>query len=719
MNPFSPSRVLSQTAMIVGGMVLLFAAGIGIFVLVLSQDLPDPAQLERYQPKLVSKVYSADGKLIKEFFEERRSYITLDQVPKHMVQALLATEDRRFYQHWGVNIMRVAQAVVIDVAYMEKRQGASTITQQLSRLLYLSAEKTIIRKIKEILTAVQIERTYTKPEILEMYLNHVYLGHGAHGVELASQRYYGKAVAALDVQQAATLVAIVQRPESLSPIRNPQACKARRNLVLRNMYATGALSKKDLELYASEELGVLKNLPNEYYGIAPYFTEHIRQLLWDKYGRDILTQGLTIYTTVDTRAQFLAERAVAQQLQKIQVQYNKRVLGKREHLQIITQAMLDSLGMNMRQVLLDSATIHGILSRERPVQAALVCIEPKTGFVRALVGGRDFEENKYNRVIQAKRQPGSAFKPFVYTTVIANGYSPTQEVLNQPVVVKQVDGTEWRPHNYDNSIGGYVTLREALYRSLNLPTVRVVQQLTNAAAVVQTAKDMGLTTELLPYDAVAALGAGEVIPLEITSAYSALANQGVLMSPIFITRIEDRDGNVLEEALPRGKEVLSKETAYIMTHMLRSVMDNPHGTAAGARSRYNFYRPAAGKTGTTNTYRDAWFIGYTPQFVTGVWTGFDRQDMNFERGTGAVIALPIWAPFMRAYHDTLRLPVEEFERPETVAQVQICKDSKKIANDECPTIMQEVFKKDSVPTSNCTLHRGREKWHSSRNARRS
>lgn len=719
MNLSSSSRALSKAAKILAGLVLFLALGLGIFVLVLSQDLPDPAQLERYQPKLVSKVYSADGKLIKEFFEERRSYIALDQVPEHVVQALLATEDRRFYQHWGVNIMRVAQAIAIDLVYMEKRQGASTITQQLSRLLYLSAEKSWLRKIKEILTAVQIERTYTKPEILEMYLNHVYLGHGAHGVELAAQRYFGKSVSKLDIHEGAMLVAVVQRPESLSPIRNPQACKARRDLVLRNMYATGGLTRESYERYADLDLGVQKTLPNEYYGIAPYFTEHVRQMLWDKYGRDILTHGLTIYTTLDTRAQFLAEQAVAQQLHKIQVQYNKRLLAKREHLQIVTQAMLDSLGMNMRQALLDSATIHGILSAERPVQAALVCLDPHTGFVRALVGGRSFEENKYNRVLQAKRQPGSAFKPFVYTTVIANGYPPTYEVLNQPVVVKQVDGTEWRPHNFDNSIGGFVTLREALLRSLNLPTVRVVQQLTNAAAVVETAKNMGLTTDLPAYDAVAALGAGDVIPLEITSAYGALAHQGVLMSPIFITRIEDRDGNVLEEALPRGKEVLSKETAYIVTHMLRSVMDNPHGTAAGARSRHNFYRPAAGKTGTTNTYRDAWFIGYTPQFVAGVWTGFDRQDMNFERGTGATIALPIWAPFMRAYHDTLGLEAGEFEQPETVVQLQICKDSKKIANDECPRIVQEVFKKDSAPTSNCALHRGREKWQSTRTTRRS
>ncbi len=707
-----PLYVLGGTAAALG-LILI------IYLLALSSDLPDTAQLERYQPKLISKVYSADGKLIKEFFEERRSYTPLEQVPQYLQQALLATEDRRFYSHWGINTMRLAEAMMINVFSLSVRQGASTITQQLARKLHLTDEKTLTRKVKEALTAIQIERTYTKKEILEMYLTHVYFGHGAHGVQMAAQRFFGKPVQELNVPEAATLVGLVQRPESLSPIKYPQRCLERRNLVLHNMYATGALSREDYDRYKAAPLAVLDTPSNDHYGVAPYFTEHVRQLLWQKYGSDILTQGLTIHTTVDTRAQFLAERAVTNQLHELQRQYNKRLLAKREHLKIITPAMLDSLGMTMTQVLLDSATIHSLLSRERPVQAALVCIEPKTGYVRALVGGRDFEENKFNRVTQAKRQPGSAFKPFAYTTVIDNGFPTTYEVINQPVVVRQVDGTEWRPHNYDNSIGGFVTLREALSRSLNLPTVRVVQQITKPEIVVNYAKKMGLTTDLPPYDAVAALGAGEVIPLEITSAFSAYPNQGVRMEPIFITRIEDKEGNVLEENFPNGKEVLSKETAYIMTDMLRSVIDSPRGTAAGVRGRYNFYRPAAGKTGTTNTYRDAWFIGFTPQFVTGVWAGFDRQDMSFERGTGSVVALPMWGPFMRAWHDTLHLEVEDFPKPDGVVRIEICTASKKLANDECPTVIWEVYKAGLEPASRCDLHRGRERTHSGRDARRS
>jgi len=722
---FSSGTLRSRKTWLVFGAIVLLVGGVGgVYLYNLSQDLPDPSQLEQYRPKLGSRVYSADGKLIKEFFEERRSFVPLERIPKHLVQALLATEDRRFYNHWGVNLMRIVQAVVIDLIHMEKRQGASTITQQLSRLLYLTPEKTISRKIKEILTAIQIEKTYTKNEILQMYLNHVYLGHGAHGVQMAAQRYFGKNVEDLDIPESATLVALCQRPEALSPIRNPSGCLSRRNLVLRSMHTTGVLSAEDLERYTATELGVLNQPANIHYGEAPYFTEHVRQLLWAKYGRDVLTQGLKIYTTLDTRVQHLAEQAVQRQLRKVQHDVNMNLINKKEHFKIISQALLDSLGMTMREFVADSARLHGLLSKKRPVQAALVCLEPKTGYVRALIGGRDFDESKYNRATQAQRQPGSAFKPFVYTTVIDNGFPPTYEVINQPVVVKLEDGTEWRPHNFDMSIGGFVTLREALARSLNLPTVRLVQQISNPSTVVEYAKKMGLTTNLPAYESIA-LGSGEVIPMEITSAFSAFANQGVLMAPIFILRVEDKDGNILEENIPHGKEVLNKETAYIMADMLKSVLNysagpGRYGTGVGARSRFGFYRPAGGKSGTTNDYRDTWFLGFTPQFATGVWVGFDRQDMSFKRGTGSSIALPIWAPFMKAIHDTLGLPVEDFVQPETVIRTEICTISKKLANDECPSVVNEVFKAGSEPTTRCDIHRARStNWSRRRTGRRS
>jgi len=688
--------------------VLLGLIGIPVlgYIYYLSQDLPSLTQLEDYRPKLVSKVYSADGKVIKEFFEERRSYVPLERIPQHLKEALLATEDRNFYHHWGFTPVRFTQAMFIDVIHLEKRQGASTITQQLARVLYFSTEKTVTRKIRELLTAIQIERTYTKNEILEMYLNQVYLGHGTHGVQMAAQKYFGKDVEQLQPQESAMLVAIVQRPETLSPLRNSAACSTRRNLVLANMFLTGKMSRRDYDTYKIMPLGALERPANEHYGLAPYFTEYIRQLLWQKYGERILTEGLQIYTTLDSRAQNLAEKYVAKQLQEMQRRVNKRLIADKEHLQIFTPATLDTLGKTLKEVMADSALLHGMLSKRRPVQAALVCLENRTGYIRAMVGGRDFQENKFNRAVQAQRQPGSAFKPFVYTTVIDNGYSPTHEVPNQPVVVPMVDGTEWRPHNYDNSISGPVTLREALARSLNLPTVRLVRDIVKPAVVVEYAHRMGLTTNIPAYDAVA-LGAGEVIPLEITSAFSSFPNLGVRMEPLAILRIEDKEGNVLEENHPGGKEVLNKETAYIMTDMLRSVIDYGRGTAAGTRSKYQFYRAAAGKTGTTNDYRDAWFIGFTPQLTAGVWVGFDRQDMAFERGeTGGAVALPIWAPFMKATHDSLGLPDEEFASPGTIVRLELCTESKRLATDECPAVYYDIFKNSDVPNRHCSLHGG-------------
>lgn len=718
------SRTLASktTWIILGALFFFIGLPASIFLYDLSRDLPDPGQFESYKPKLGSEVYSSDGKLIKEFFEERRSFTPLDQMPAHLKRALLATEDRNFYNHWGVNTMRIAQALAIDLIYLEKRQGASTLAQQLARMMYLTAEKTVSRKIKEALTAIQLERTYTKDEILEMYLNHVYLGHGTYGVQMAAQRYFGKNVQDVDIHEGATLVALAQRPEPLSPIRNPTGCQARRNLVLRNMYTTGALSAADLQRYQEMPLGVHPTLSNEYYGTARYFTEHVRQLLWQKYGRDILTEGFKIYTTLDTRVQYLADQLIQKQLHEVQSQVNKNLIRKREHLKMINPAMLDSLGLTMQQFVADSTAINSFLSSKRPVQVAFVCIETKTGYVRAMIGGRDFDESKYNRVIQAQRQPGSAFKPFVYATVIDNGYLPTYEVLNQPIVVKQADGSEWRPQNFDGSIGGFVTLREALARSLNLPTVRLVQQIANPATVVKYAQKMGLTTNIPAYESIA-LGAGEVIPIEITSAYSAFPNQGVRMEPLFITRVEDKDGNVIEDNRPHGNEVLSKETATIMTDMMRSVLDyhagpGRFGTGVGARSRFGFTRPAGGKSGTTNDYRDTWFIGYTPQLTTGVWVGFDRQDMSFEKGTGSSICLPIWAPFMKAAHDTLGLPVVDFNQPPTVSRLEICTISKELANEECPSTTFAIFKAGTEPKTRCHIHQGREQTPRRRSAHR-
>lgn len=706
-DPFSEER---RRFTAVHAYLIIFALlGIGTIIAIfyLSRGLPSLSQIEQTRPKLVTKVFSADGKLIKEFFEEKRTFVQLDSMPRYLKEAAIATEDRRFYNHWGINIQRLASALFIDVATLSKRQGASTISQQLARQLYLSLEKTVTRKIREALTTIQIERTYTKDEILEIYLNHMNFGGGAYGVQSAAVRFFGKDAKNLNAQESAMLIGMLQRPEAYSPYRYADACMARRNVVLGAMQDVGYITRDDYKAAVATPLGVIETSVHEAYGIAPYFTEFLRQQLQDKYGYNLYTDGLQVYSTLDSRAQGIAEKYYNDWIRVMQRKVNRRMVREHAADSVLTKTMLEKLGKTLRQALADTTICDSILTIKRPVQGALVAIDPHTGYILAMIGGRNFEESKYNRAVQARRQPGSAFKPFVYTAVVDNGYPPTYEVLNEPTVTKLEDGTEWRPHNYDESFGGYVPLREALARSLNLPTVRLIQQITKPSVVVEYAHRMGLTTPIPAVDAIA-LGAGEVIPIEITSAYSSFANLGIRMEPIGILRVLDKDGNVIEETTPHGKEVLRKETAYIMADMLRSSLDSPRGTSGSARWKYNFTRIAAGKTGTTNDFTDAWYIGFTTHLCTGVWVGFDRQDMKFDKGeTGGSVALPIWAPFMRDVHDSLAWADEEFPMPDNVVRVEICTVSKKLPNDDCPTTFKEAFNVSDVPTTHCPVHSGK------------
>ena len=450
---------------------------------------------------------------------------------------------------------------------------------------------------------------------------------------------------------------------------------------------------------------VLDEKPKPYLGTAPYFIEHIRQQLQGRYGMELYTGGLEIETTLDSRAQYIAEQAVEQQIATMQIRTNRRLMKKTSELRkIVTDDVLRDLGVGLTEFLADTALVDSVLTEKMPVQAALVSIDPRSGHILAMVGGRDFEKYKFNRATQAKRQPGSAFKPFLYTAVIDNGYPPTLELLNQPVVVFLENGQRWSPQNYGETMGGLTTIREGLKHSLNLISVRLIQEITRPSIVVDYAHKLGLTTNIPAVDAIA-LGAGEVIPLEIASAFGAFANQGVLMEPISIVRVKDRYGNILEENTPHGKEVLRKATAYIVTDLLRGVITG--GTGGRTRWMYKFYRPAAGKTGTTNDFTDAWFVGYTPQIATSVWVGFDNPAQTFGEGQdGARVALPIWAPFMKAAHDTMRLPEEDFPMPETVLQVEICQSSKKLANPECPgnLVYKEIFMQEYEPANHCDVH---------------
>ena len=691
------------------GIIFSGAIFVLLFILFLSRDLPSLEQLENYDPDLVTRIYSSDGKILSELFLQKRVFVELNNIPKHMHDAVIASEDRRFYDHWGLSLRSVARAISINILSLSYRQGFSTLTQQLARNLYktIGFEDSILRKIKEVITAVQIERTYTKDEILEMYLNTVHFGHGTYGVEAATKRFFGKESNQLSVDESALLVGLLPSPASYSPIRHPERARKRRNTVLRLMKDQKYITHNEHAQYRAMTLESVKELPIR--GLAPYFTEYVRRLLEkedEALDINIYRDGLKIYTTLDSRLQALAEKVVLDAINTSQSKLNDRIINNKEEFELLGHLTIhdeDSVKLMMR----GEAQLYKDLRSKLLVQTAFVAIDPKTGGIMAMIGGRPDYHDQYNRAVQAKRQPGSVFKPFVYTTALENGYTVSQQLLNQPVVlnVQNTDGSwvKWKPQNYGGSTGGLTTLREGLRKSLNLISVRIVQQdYAPAEQVKRTAQRMGISTDIRAVDAIA-LGTSEVIPLEMVSAYAAYANKGVYSKPFAITKIEDRYGNTIREYGAVQYEVLSEEIAFLMTNLMQTVMDR--GTAGSARWKYKFTRPAAGKTGTTQGWSDAWFVGFTPQLATGVWFGVDDYQVSLGMGQdGSKAALPTWARFMRDGHDILEMPRVNFQRPSGVIVSEICSVSKMGARKACP-IEKEVYKSGSEPGQKCRIHR--------------
>ena len=692
--------------------LILIAVGmLGVLsiILILSRDLPSLEQLENYDPDLVTRIYSADGKVLNELFVQKRVFIELDKIPEHMQYAVVSSEDRRFFDHWGLSMRSIARAVMINTLSLSYRQGFSTLTQQLARNLYKSVgfEDSILRKVKEMITAIQIERTYTKDEILEMYLNTVHFGHGTYGVEAATKRFFGKESKYLTIDESALLVGLLPAPASYSPIHHPDRAIRRRNTVLRLMRDQGYIGKGEHEENRARTLETVLEVPKR--GTAPYFTEYVRRVLEKQdtaLGINIYRDGLKIYTTLDSRLQTIAEDAVLKTVKDDQERLNKRLYKNREEFEDLAYLTIyeeDSIKM----MLAGEGQLYKDLRDKLLVQSAFVALDPNTGGILAMVGGRPDYHDQYNRAVQAKRQPGSVFKPFVYTTALDNGYPVTEQLLNQPVVlnIQNMDGTwvKWKPQNYDGSTGGLTTFREGLRKSMNLISVRMVQQdIAPADQVKQTAKRMGINTDIRAVDAIA-LGTSEVFPIEMVSAYSALSNMGVYSKPFAITKIEDRYGNIIKEYYPDRKEVLSEETAYLMTSLMQTVMDR--GTGGSARWKYKFNRPAAGKTGTTQGWSDAWFVGFTPQIAAGCWFGVDNFKVPLGPGQdGSRAALPAWARFMKAAHDTLGFPVEKFAKPSGIEDSEICSVTKKLPLPACP-VETEIFKSGTEPTQKCKVHR--------------
>ena len=724
----------------------------------LSKDLPALEQLGTYQPSLVTQVYSIDQRLIGQFFIERRILTPVAQIPEGLRHAVVAVEDVRFFEHPGLDYIGMLRAAWTNVRRGGKVEGASTITQQLARSLFLSSERTFDRKIRELILAYKMELVLTKEQILELYLNQIYFGQGAYGVASAAQTYFGKDLSTLTIGESAFLAGLPKSPNHFSPFKAYDRAKKRQEHVLARMEEAKLLTAAEREQAAAEILNFRRPGVEQ---AAPYFVEYIRQLLVAKYGEAMVYKGgLTVVTTLNMEMQKAAEAAFAAGLRELDKRqgwrgplrtvdvtaptpplvaaatdqdmkvgdYREGFVTKvaKDHYLVQIGTTLAKLAfddmawatrrltgpdtaedvavnLNLKQVLkpddvievmvkqLDRGTVHVQLEQTPLVEGGLIAMEPGNGAIRAMVGGYDFARSEYNRAVQAHRQPGSAFKPIIYATAVSQGMSPASVILDAPVVYEQEqDEKTWRPENYGRKIHGMVSLRDALAHSHNLATVRLLDKI-GVKSVIEFAKTVGITSPLAA-DLSLGLGSSSVGLMELTSAYNVLLNQGLRAEPYAILFVKDNAGQVLEQTEPQAVEVISKETAYLITNMMEDVIQKGTGQAAKVIGR-----PIAGKTGTTDEFINAWFIGGAPNLVTGIYVGFDDRRSLGETESGAHAALPIWINFMQKALKPL--PVMAFTIPEGITFVKVDPATGLLEGEqegEASTV--ELFAKGSEPT---------------------
>jgi penicillin-binding protein 1A len=637
----------------VGVLTLLVGSGVSVAALwafaILPRSLPPVSALETFQPILGSKIYDDNDELLTELHVERRIFMPLSRIPQSLKDAIIATEDRRFHSHWGVDPVGIARAVYQNYRRGRIVEGGSTITQQLTKVLFLTPDKSLERKLKEAILALELERRYSKDRILEMYLNQVYFGHGAYGVEAAARTFFGKSVSELTLQESALLAGLPRAPSSYSPFDHPDAARRRRELVLRRMVEFGVLKNGESARLAKTDLGLIP--PERRRTTGQYFLEYVEQGLEAKYGADMVFKGgLRVYTTLNPAMQLAAEQALRDGLRALEARTAKPRPG------------------------------------EHP-EGAVVTVEPQTGYVKAIVGGYDFFRSEFNRAVQARRQPGSAFKPFVYIAALEAGFTPASRIDDAPVAYT-IGNSVWKPENYDRKFRGPTTLQQALEDSVNVVTVKL-QERVGINRTIQVARRLGVGSPL-DLNLSLALGTSDLTLIELTSAYGVLANQGVWMPPTAIRYVTDVHGKLLEEHVPEGREALSPEMAYVITHMLRGVVER--GTGHGAKV---LGRPIAAKTGTTNDYSNAWFIGFTPHIATGVWVGYDRPRSLGRDETGARTAVPIWTAYMaKVLGDRAR---EDFPVPERVSMVPIDLDP----SNECVRVVTMAFVRGTEPSISC------------------
>lgn len=632
-------------------MAVLFGIAIGGFI-TFATDLPQIRSLETYRPASITRIYSADDVQLAELYREKRDPVPLEIIPEFLKSAIITIEDRSFYQHSGVDLKGILRAVIKNIRAGEFVEGASTITQQLAKTLFLTPEKSINRKIKEAILSLQIERRYTKSEILELYLNQIYFGSGAYGVESAAQIFFRKSVKDLNLAESALLAGIPKAPSRFSPLVNRELARKRRDLVLNLLVQRNIISKTEYQKAINTPINGEKPIRTR--KKAPYFIEYVRQFLEKQLGSSQLyQQGLSVHTTLSYKLQTAAETAVAKGLAALK---NRMLKHK--------------------------------INDPKP-QSALVALDVASGAILAMVGGEDFVKSPFNRATMARRQPGSAFKPIVYALAIENGQSQNQLILDAPIAFKAAaDKKDWQPKNFSNTYKGEITLRKALAISQNIPAVRLIEQL-GPSSVVTFAKRLGIASSLSPNLSLA-LGTSEVTLIELTNVYAVFANKGQRNRPFGVTEVRDHQNRILWRMEPEKQVVMSRAGAAIVTNMLQAVVEE--GTGKKAKK---LKRPLAGKTGTTNDFKDALFVGYSPTIATGVWVGQDIFSTLGSWETGSKAALPIWIEFMAAALSGM--PFHYFDVPDNVVLTRMDPETGRKAPANAPNAVKALFREGKGP----------------------
>jgi len=637
--------------------LFLVLIGSSMIYYVLLQELPSIAALKDFRPSIATRVYGDNNELIDEFFLEDRKLIKISDIPRYAVQAFVAAEDARFFHHSGFDLQSITRAFYKNLEAGKIVQGGSTITQQVAKSLYLSPERSYIRKIKEAILAYKIDRYLTKEEILNLYLNYIYLGHGTYGIEAAAEGYFGKSARFLTLAEASMLATLPKAPNAYSPFLHLDKARERQAYVLSRMIEDGYITPQQQEEALRAPIQLRSVRPKQ--KIAPYFIENVRRYVQGKYGSDVLyKEGLEIYTTLNISMQKSANEALERGLQELEARGNYK---------------------------------------KEPIQGALLCMDAKTGAIRAMVGGRDFSRSEFNRTTQSIRQPGSAFKPFIYTAAFDKGMTPATRLVDSPIAFEdpsQEDGF-WKPKNFDGKFIGPITLRNALVHSRNVITVKLLQEIGVDYATAY-ATNMGITSPLARNLSIA-LGSSGVTLQEMVRAYGVLANGGKRVVPYFIKKIVDRTGQVFEEAQVVEEQVIDPRIAFLSTYVMQDVVES--GTATRVKS---IGRPVAAKTGTTNDNRDAWFIGFTPSLVTGVWVGFDKQETLAKTEVGGRAAAPIWLYFMEKALQGY--PVEVFPVPEGIVFVKIDPETGQTARSNATGTIFEAFLDGAAPDSTAPMN---------------